>query len=118
MEWHESALHEFTHGAEEAYVNSIAVRRGFRGKGIGTMLLYWAEERARERHAKVMTLGVLNGNPAERLYERLGFEENKALRPDNCCEAAIGACCVCCCFGPWLYGCSNQGGHDMIKRLS
>ena len=49
----------------ECYVNSLAVLPESRGKGVGTKLLKWAEEKARERKCTRMCLGVLSGNPAK-----------------------------------------------------
>ena len=54
----------------EAYVEQLSVAAAARGKGIGKLLLGWAEARAREHNCRILTLSVLNGNPAMRLYER------------------------------------------------
>ena len=55
-------------------VEQICVSTAARGKGIGRLLLQWAEAQARAANGTSMTLSVLNGNPARRLYERFGFE--------------------------------------------
>lgn len=61
-----------------------------------------------------MTLGVINGNPAMRLYKRFGFEVNKT----DCCDEAIMMCLVTCLFGrPYGLCHPNWGGSDMTKRL-
>jgi GNAT superfamily N-acetyltransferase len=52
---------------------SIAVLPGFRGRGIGTLLLRRLLGMAAGRYPAV-SLSVSAGNPARRLYERLGFE--------------------------------------------
>ena len=108
----EDMLHDYKEG--ECYIESLAVRVGHRGKGLGTMLLQWAEETARRsKEAKVLTLGVLNGNRARKLYERFGFEKTG---PFGCFEVTLGACCICWLFGPWLFA-PSCGGIDMEKQL-
>jgi GNAT superfamily N-acetyltransferase len=52
---------------------TIALLPEFRGRGIGTQLLQHLLVRADERFARV-SLSVTLGNPAARLYERLGFK--------------------------------------------
>ena len=56
------------------YVASIAVRPEARGKGLGTRLLRFVEDRYRGR-ARHIFLCVSSFNPrARQLYERLGYE--------------------------------------------
>lgn len=55
-------------------VHDVAVLEDHRGKGVGQALLEAAEERARERGCARMSLEVLPENPAQRLYQRLGYE--------------------------------------------
>ena len=58
----------------EFHLASLAVRRGLRGRGLGTALLSRVIEGARERGAKVVTLEVRMSNaPAISLYEKAGF---------------------------------------------
>ena len=52
---------------------SISVLPEWRGCGIGTRLLVAALEQA-QRQFPAVSLSVTPGNPAQRLYERLGFE--------------------------------------------
>ena len=52
---------------------AIAVRPGTRGAGIGTRLLRRLLEAAKPRY-RAVSLSVRSGNPARRLYERMGFE--------------------------------------------
>jgi ribosomal protein S18 acetylase RimI-like enzyme len=59
----------------EMYVDHIAVTKDARGLGVGTKLLQWGEEKALERKATMLTLGVVKGNPAKRLYLRFGFTD-------------------------------------------
>jgi GNAT superfamily N-acetyltransferase len=52
---------------------SIAVLPGSRGRGVGTQMLQHLLARADRRFERV-SLSVTIGNPARRLYDRLGFE--------------------------------------------
>jgi ribosomal protein S18 acetylase RimI-like enzyme len=57
------------------YVNALAVRREFRGRGIGTRLLRTLIPRARHAGCTLMSVGVFSENTgALRLYLREGFE--------------------------------------------
>ncbi|EED96170.1 predicted protein [Thalassiosira pseudonana CCMP1335] len=68
-----SCLH--TLDDDECYIEMMSVSPEIRGAGIGTRLLEFCEARARERGAKKLTLGVVAGNPAKRLYVRFGFKD-------------------------------------------
>jgi GNAT superfamily N-acetyltransferase len=52
---------------------SVCVLPGYRGAGLGAALLGAAETEARHRSLAALSLSVEEGNPARRLYERLGF---------------------------------------------
>jgi GNAT superfamily N-acetyltransferase len=52
---------------------AVAVETGERGRGIGTMLLTRLVGEAGRRGLPGLSLHVDHGNPARRLYERLGF---------------------------------------------
>eukprot|EP00908_Phaeocystis_cordata_P002444 Transcript_12652.p1 GENE.Transcript_12652~~Transcript_12652.p1 ORF type:complete len:231 (-),score=62.86 Transcript_12652:103-795(-) len=98
----------------ETYVEQICVTSAARGKGIGRLLLQWAEEQARAANSTFMTLSVLNGNPARRLYERFGFE----VVPADPCEQSIGCCLVTCLMGrPYGLCDPHFGAVDMKKVL-
>ena len=60
------------HGTEALRVVDIALTEGFRGRGLGTVLLRDVCERARGQGLPVR-LAVRVDNPAQRLYQRLGF---------------------------------------------
>ena len=92
-----------------------AVAAAARGKGVGKQLLQWAEAQARAHSSTVLTLAVLNGNPARRLYERFGFEEV----PTDGCEQCINSCVVCFIIGrPYGLCDPHAGTIDMRKRLA
>jgi ribosomal-protein-alanine N-acetyltransferase len=59
---------------DEIHINNVAVRPRFRGRGIGTALLYHVLSEAKHLGARRATLEVRASNEqARRLYERLGF---------------------------------------------
>ena len=84
MKWDESLLHRPKPG--EFYVDTMAVLAEARGKGVGTLLLQWAEDTAITMGDAKMAIGVMKGNPAERLYKRFGFEETHR---DSCCVGCL-----------------------------
>ena len=94
----------------ECYVEWLAVTAAARGCGVGTKLLRWARRRAEARNCAELTLAVVNGNPAIRLYEREGFE----AVPVDACDAACG-----CLWSTLFIGCPNGrcGGFNMRMRL-
>lgn len=54
---------------------AIIVDEKYRGKGIGTKLIYELERLGREKfHLQFLHLEVYEGNPAVHLYEKLGFK--------------------------------------------
>ncbi len=60
---------------DELYINTISVNPRFRGKGIGTQLLHYAEEIAKKEGIAKLSLNVEIGKEqAIRLYERVGFK--------------------------------------------
>lgn len=60
--------------AETGFVLQLAVRRAKQGHGLGTDLLRGLAAAFRRAGLRDVALGVTRGNPAERLYRRLGFE--------------------------------------------
>ena len=100
----------------EAYVEQISVAVAARGKGVGRMLLQWAEAKAREHQCTILTLAVLNGNPARRLYERFGFV---AKSQDDVLDECIGGVVVMCIVGrPYGMCDPHFGAVDMSKPLA
>lgn len=53
---------------------SIWVASGHRGNGLGAALMTQILEQARNRGFAAISLSVEDGNPARRLYKRLGFQ--------------------------------------------
>lgn len=53
---------------------SIIVDEKYRGKGVGKALIEQGQKLAKERfNIEILHLEVYQGNPAQRLYERMGF---------------------------------------------
>jgi len=105
---------EYLHTTQpgETYIEQVSVASAARGKGVGKVLLQWAEARAREQHSTVLTLSVLNGNAARQLYERYGF---KAVTSNDKC---LVGCVVCCVVGrPYGMCDSHFGATDMKMKL-
>jgi ribosomal protein S18 acetylase RimI-like enzyme len=59
--------------ADRLYLRQIHLIEGFRGRGIGSTLI-GAELRRGAETGRPVTLDVMHGNPARRLYVKLGFE--------------------------------------------
>lgn len=60
--------------ADEYYINTLAVLPDSQGQGIGTYLLSYAENKAREMHYNKCALSVeVNNLRARTLYERVGY---------------------------------------------
>lgn len=59
---------------DEYYIDTICVDETTRGLGIGTQLLIFAEQTARDKGYKKLSLNVeLEKQAARKLYERMGF---------------------------------------------
>lgn len=69
----------------EVWVIDISLLPEFRGKGIGRSILSDIIERSRKKN-KTVALHVALGNPARRLYERLGFKKVGATATHDCME--------------------------------
>ena len=67
---------------DEAHVTNIAIRSGFRGKGLGSLLLTEMKKTASNFGAVRMTLEVrVSNHAAQKLYEKHGFEAS-GIRPN------------------------------------
>jgi len=65
---------DFFTGAPNCHISDVAVAPGMDGRGIGGLLLAFAEEWARQHGCRFITLGVFPGNARARaLYERHGY---------------------------------------------
>ena len=61
-------------GQRHAHISVLATTAGMEGTGVGRALLAHAEEWARRRGLKLLTLNVFAGNArARRVYEHAGF---------------------------------------------
>jgi len=61
-------------GGMRAQIESVRVAEQYRGQGIGTDMMKWALERARERGCHLMQLASNKSRTgAHRFYEKLGF---------------------------------------------
>jgi ribosomal protein S18 acetylase RimI-like enzyme len=67
--------HGFGFVAADVPEITIAVRKSFRGQGIGRQLLEQLAMRARAERVRALSLSVEPDNPAVRLYRSLAFEE-------------------------------------------
>jgi ribosomal protein S18 acetylase RimI-like enzyme len=97
-------------GDDECYVELLNVLPEARGQGVGTRLLEYCEEKARERGAKKLTLAVVANNPAKRLYERFGFVARNSTVGKRICNVLS----VFCILGVPHWGC---GTTIMDKNL-
>jgi len=67
---------------DEAHITNIAIRSGFRGKGLGSMLLSEMKKTASHFGALRITLEVRKSNDtAQKLYTKHGFEVS-GVRPN------------------------------------
>jgi GNAT superfamily N-acetyltransferase len=71
-----------------ADIAKLLVRRSARNRGVGRLLMARAEEEALARGWTLLVLDTATGDPAERLYERMGWTRvglipNYALYPDG-----------------------------------
>mmetsp|Transcript_23592 Transcript_23592/g.57128 ORF Transcript_23592/g.57128 Transcript_23592/m.57128 type:complete len:218 (+) Transcript_23592:126-779(+) len=105
----EELMHSLSEG--EGYIEQLSVTSDARGQGVGTKLLQWCESTARARGCSTLALGVVAGNPAQRLYERFGFE----VQEQSSCSCICTSLMLFACFG--LPHC-RCGGHQMVKRLT
>lgn len=66
----------FPHPPNTLYLEAFATDPAYRGKGVGKMLLQWAEQQAEEKRAERLRLDCWAGNHALRKYYRLAaFQE-------------------------------------------
>ena len=61
-------------GRHRAEVQKLLVLRAFRNRGIGTALMAAVERKARVLGRWLLVLDTVPAQPAERLYERIGYQ--------------------------------------------
>ena len=86
------------HGPLRGYVQILCVRPDCRGKGIGSALLRWSEERIFRESPNVFICVSSFNSGARRLYERLGFAHVATFtdmwvpgHDEPCCARPAGA---------------------------
>ncbi len=57
-------------------LNDLFVHSDYRGKGFGKALMNRAKEYAIDKNSKRLTLETSIDNPAQKLYERLGWRKD------------------------------------------
>jgi len=67
-------------GGRDAFVDEIYVAPAHRGRGIGATALHLLDVEARTLGVRAIHLEVDHGNPAARLYERVGFSSRDRYR--------------------------------------
>lgn len=67
--------------AKTAQMHSLIIRPELRGQGLAKRLINQAESHARHRRQHGVTLYVLDGNPVEPLYRRLGYQRIRTPKP-------------------------------------
>ena len=98
----------------DIHIEQVGVSASARGRGVGTALLQWADDKAKENGLGYVTLSVLKGNRAQKLYERRGF----AVEPKgDCWSSCISALCTLIFVGRPYGCCSPLGAVDMRKTL-
>ena len=62
-------------GSWRCLIEGVRIAKKFRGQGLGTQIIGWAIERARQRHCEIVQLTSDKRRPdALRFYRSLGFE--------------------------------------------
>ncbi len=65
--------------ADMLHIGAVYVYPDFRGCGIGQKLIHHVIEWGRKAGCTCCELNVLSGNPAKRLYEKIGFADLQTL---------------------------------------
>jgi len=73
---HLQAQTDYFSGEKHGYISDLAVDKSFEGRGVGRILLETAEEWARTKGYRLLTLYVFAGNTrAQQIYEKHGFSQ-------------------------------------------
>lgn len=67
--------------AQALYIRELHIVQAFRGQGAGAWTLQQVLELARQERRGLLRLTVFKGNPAQRLYERMGL---RVVGDDDC----------------------------------
>lgn len=71
-------------GLHRAEVTKLLVHTAYRRQGIGEALMRAIEDQARQAHRTTLVLDTRVGNPAEKLYTKLGYQRAGVI-PDYVC---------------------------------
>jgi ribosomal protein S18 acetylase RimI-like enzyme len=72
---HLQTLTDYFNGERHGYISDLAVDKACEGRGVGRLLLDSAEEWARQKGYRLLTLHVFSGNThAQQIYEKRGFK--------------------------------------------
>ncbi len=67
---------DYTIENKRIYLSRLVVKKGYRGNGVGTKLVNYAIEKAKEMDYEEISVGVdLNNYVALKLYVKLGFDK-------------------------------------------
>jgi GNAT superfamily N-acetyltransferase len=77
---HEAGRLILNRGLNDIRIVDISLLPLFRRKGLGSEILHWVLGQAQSSRASV-SLSVLCGNPALRLYQNIGFKECPGSKP-------------------------------------
>ena len=62
----------------DAFIDEVYLRESYRGRGWGKQTMSFLENAARELGVRALHLGVMRGNPAVHLYEKVGFVRHES----------------------------------------
>ena len=81
-------------GIHRAEICKLMTHPNFRRNGIGRSLMQKAEERAKQENRSLLVLDTREGDPSNRLYKSLGFQESGkipgyAISPNGELDATV-----------------------------
>jgi len=68
------ALEQEGNGVHRADVQKVLVHSAYRQRGVGTSLMTHIENYARQNGRSLLVLDTRQGDPAEKLYQKVGFQ--------------------------------------------
>lgn len=78
--------------AVACYIRDLHVESAWQGQGLGTRAIHHAAETAKKSGVRLLRLRVFDGNPAVRLYERVGFRKVKTEDNTHYMECTLCEC--------------------------